>query len=261
MLSGIVAVVGAVTGVLSVVQFATRDTSSLATLTLSAAPVSRAATEFALPLSKLGAEFPVDSEPCGAVQRQWLNENATEVHRLFRIEMRNTASEGAMLALTDFRADATPTRAAEPSTVLVVCPTDAPASAVRAAGLTVDVPDTTARFRTLRGSTSAQPAPEIPVTWNLAPGESGTIDLELSAESATSGSIIVTMLSGRDQTTVPVAASDFELPGLWRHGDGFLAVGTEGLECRREGTAGAVPCDDADLADLTRARDTAFTAS
>jgi hypothetical protein len=176
--------------------------------------------------------------------------------------MRNNASEGAMLALVDFRAEVEAATATSPTHVLVLCPTDTPVTAVRAAALTVDRPEATARFRALRNTQQTQAVPDIPVSWNLAPGETGVLDIELSAELGTAGSLVVTALSGRDRSTVPIADSTFELPGLWRHGESYLLVGSDGFTCVREVPGGeSVTCDDEDSADLVRVRDAAYTAS
>ncbi len=261
-ISATIAVVGAVTGVVSVVQVMTRDTSGFHTLSLTATATTSGTTEFALPLSEIDAGFPASATPCGSEQLDWLEARAEPLERRLRIEMRNNASEGAMLALVGFRAEIESAKSDSTTHVLVLCPTDTPVTAVRAAALTVDTAEATARFRALRNTQQSQAIPDIPVSWNLAPGETGVLDIELSAERSTAGSLVVTALSGRDQSALPIVGSDFELPGLWRHGDSYLIVGAGGFECVREVPGGeAVGCDDEDTADLARVRDVAYSAS
>lgn len=250
-LSGTVAVVGAVTGVLSVIQPFGRDLSGLGTLSLTAVAVAGEKTEFALPISELN-DFPASETACSTEQLDWLNTHAKPLQQRFRVEMRNNASEGAMLALVDFRADQTQIEDAPATRVLVSCAPAALPTAVRAATIQVDVADATAQFHTLRNTQQAQASPEVPVSWNLAPGESGTLDIEVTAEHSTVGHLVATVLSSRKSSKVTIKGADFTLPGLWRHGEEYFVVGATGLECVTATAAKEGACTPADIAELAQ---------
>lgn len=248
--SVLVAVVGAATGVISVLPILFPDSSSIGTLTLAAEPDDSGPPEYALPLSDSGSGFPTAEEPCSAEQIAWLDEHAMPLQRQYMIDMRNTAGDGAMLALIDFRAagESQP----DPATnILVVCPADSESATVRAAALQVDDRSATARFSPVA---TAQAAPDVPVSWNLAPGETGRFQLILRASHGTAGTLEATALIGSDEETVQVVGSDFELPGLWQAGATYLRVGVGGLECVRDASGGAEACADAELAELELAR-------
>lgn len=254
LLSAVVAVVGAVTGVVSVVQVLTRDTSSANTLSVTSTVADTGAAEFALPLSEIDSDFPASAAPCGREQLDWLNKRAIPLERRLRITMRNNASEGAMLALVDFRANVEMKTSPSATHILVVCPTDAPTTAARAASLQVDDAKATARFRVLRSSQQTQAVPDVPVTWNLAPGETGVIDIELAAERGTTGTLVATMLAGRSESVVPIQGSAFELPGMWRHGLSYFTIGTTGFECVEDAANETLPCNDTDRSELEQLR-------
>ncbi len=257
-LSATVAVVGAITGVITVVSALTRDVSGFSSLSVTAAPSDSGVKEFALPLSFIDSDFPASDQPCSKEQLAWLDDHAEPVQRRFRVSMRNNAGEGAMLALVDFRADVKPDGTAPATHVLVVCAEDSVTPTARAAGLEVDLSDATARFRALGSSQQSQPIPDIPVSWNLAPGETGTLDIELSAEHSAKGALVVTALSGRDKSDVKIEGTEFTLPGFWRRGESYLLIGASGMECARNVTGLRDICTDDDLTDLRRARDAVY---
>lgn len=251
-ISGMVAIVAAITGVVSIVQVMDRDTSGLNTLELTASAVASDTNDFVVVVSDL-ERFPASDQPCDATQLAWLSKNAEPFHHRFRVEMRNSASEGAMLALLDFRAELNDNDGVDSpiAQILVSCPAEIPATAVRSAALAVDESGATARFRPLRNTTQAQAAPDIPVSWNLAPGETGILDIELSAAQRSSGRLVVTALNGRDRSTVAIESSDFEVPGVWRHGEVYLAVGPQRMECLRATAGEPEECTADDIAELS----------
>jgi hypothetical protein len=257
-ISGTVAVVGAVTGVISIVPILFPDSSGLGSLSVTAGADDSAPHEFALPFAALDSGFPIADVPCSGDQLAWLDEHATSIQRHFMIDMRNSASDGAMLALIDFRADVEYDASAA-TDVLVVCPTDTASATVKAAALAVDDRKATARFSAL--TAAGQPVPEIPVAWNLAPGETGRLQIVLTGERGTSGDLVVTALVGGDENTVPIDGPGFQLPGLWQAGAAYLRVGSAGLECVRPVSGDVVACADADLADLAHAKEAAYSRS
>lgn len=255
-LSGVVAVVGAATGIFTIVQSVTRDASSFDTLSISATAVNAGETEFALPLAQLGRDdFPAGVHACSPEQLEWLNSHALQLDRRLRVDMRNFASEGAMLALVDFRAEPEAGMGTSSTHILVSCPVESTVSVARAALLRVDAQGDTARFRPLPNSQSASSLPDVPVSWNLAPGESGVVDIKLASQQPLTGSLLVTVLSGREEADVPISGAAFDLPGLWKHGDVYLSVGETGLECVTETRGGPETCAESDVAALLEARD------
>jgi hypothetical protein len=131
-----------------------------------------------------------------------------------------------MLALTDFRA----VTSAAPGTALVRVVCESVVPDVRSARLFVDQPAATAFFG--GDAFGDGNRPDSPVPWNLAPGENGTIIIDLLATSASSGALEVTATSGRDAKTFEITGSDFQLPGLVAAGTRYLLVTADGFACR-----------------------------
>lgn len=221
----IVSAVSLATGVISVIPILTRDATGLGSLEVTAAPYEAGPPEFALEPAADLATFP-GGAACGPEQLAWFEANAQPLAHRFSLALGNRASEGSMLALTDFRAVAS--AASGDALVRVVC--DSVVPDVQSARLFVDQPAATAFFGsdTFGGGNR----PDSPVAWNLAPGENGTIIVDLLASSAASGALEVTAASGRDNKTFEITGSDFQIPGLVAAGTRYLLVTDDGLACR-----------------------------
>lgn len=232
--SGTIALVGTVASVISIIPILTRDATNFSHLTVSAVAVEDDVTEWALPPEALDLDFPAADEPCGASRIDWLKEHAKPLHRSFVVSARNSASEGAMLALTEFRSTEEGAAERGPVNVRLVCdPTGSPPEEVYYGRLLADEPTSEATQARVRSGDPASAIPEVPIAYNLAPGESGKIPLELFSRNPVSGKVQMTVLSRSESRTVEIDGSEFEMPALLYGGDMYLFTTAEGLECQR----------------------------
>lgn len=226
--AGLVAVIGATASVISVVQFMGRDASGFDTLALSAVPVTDNVTEWGVEPDAV-ASFPTDNAACGPAQRAWLEDNGVELDRRWSVTMGNTASEGAQLALGSFVAEVTETSAVDQPLLMVVCdPRQGASLPTQFARLDTD--GSPARYVRPVADGEA-PTTEAPVSWNLAPGETGIVGLNLYGATTVSGSLAVSVTSAGETRSVPVAGSEFTLPALFMGGEIMLFTDADGLRC------------------------------
>ena len=240
---GSIAFISFVTGVIGVWPILFRDASNFSSLTIAAAPYATGAAEFVLPAGTDVSTYPIGEAACSAAQLAWLTERAVPLERRWLLDLRNIASEGAMLALTRFEAVSEP--AAGDEGIRVVCDAAGTADRIQAARLTVDEPGATALFEASAFGVSNEAIPDVPVAWNLAPGESGNLVLDLAAIAPTSGTVQVTVHSGTEQRIVAIEGLAFTVPGMVDAGRRYLVAGAAGLECRVAGSE--EPCDPAVL--------------
>ncbi|MFF2371820.1 hypothetical protein [Agromyces sp. NPDC058110] len=221
----VVSAVSFATGIIGVMPILLRDATGLGSLEVTAAPFEGGPQEFALSPDADLTTFPVGSA-CDSEQLAWLASNAEPLAHRVAVDMGNRASEGSMLALTEFRA--VTAAATGDVRIRVVCETTTPN--VQSARLFVDQPSATAYFGgdTLGGDGR----PDSPVAWNLAPGENGTIVIDLLSATAVTGTLQLTAQSGKESTPVDVEGSDFALPGLVASGARFLLVTADGFTCQ-----------------------------
>lgn len=242
-LTTVISVIGAITGIISIWPILTRDASNFSHLVMAAEPVADGRTDWAIPVDALDGEFPVDGSACGTQQLEWFRAHAQPLQRRFMLTVRNTATEGAMLALTDFRAseDAQGDR----GTVMIraVCdPTGSLPSSMYYARLDADRSDTTARHVEVEAGAPAEAAPQIPLGYNLAPGESGKISLELFSRQPAAGTVTVSVLSGTEEREETIEGIDYDMPALLFGGDMFLVTTAEGWQCLRTDADRLIPC-------------------
>lgn len=224
----VISVVGTAAGVFGVVQAMTRDTTNFSHLQISAGPTEGATAEWAVPEDALD-RLP-DAGWCGEEMTSWLESNATPLRREVSIKLRNDATEGPMLALTDFRPVSTVAEKRGPLRVRLVCdPAGSIPSQIYHGRVDADK-GTTARHVRVSG-TGAEAAPPVPVAFNLAPGESGTIPVGLFSRMPVSGSLEATVLSGKEEKVVAIPGTEFELPALLFAGDMYLITTDAGLLC------------------------------
>lgn len=255
--SSAIAVVGAVASVVSVIPLLTQDPTNFSHLEISAQPSNEGPEEWALPPeSVVRLDFPADGAPCGAGQREWLTEHAVPLERRLSVEMRNTATEGPMLALADFKSSAEQSGERGALHVRLVCDPEGRIPEQEYFGrLHADKPSLAAKQVRLRADDLTTSIPEIPITFNLAPGESGQIPLELFSQNAVSGALEVSVLSRDEVRTVHVPGSKFTMPSLLFGGDMYLRTGPDGLVCRRNEPATTNSCTiDELLAEYAGAR-------
>ena len=241
--SGALALIGAVTGVISVIPILTRDATNFSHLEIAATPVAGEASEWALPVEALDLEFPVTGTACGPEQVSWLEANATRMQRSFMLNLRNVASEGAMLALTEFRSTAEGDEDRGPVKIRFVCdPSGVMPELLYYGKLLADDPSRDAVHVKLQTGAATNSSPEMPVAFNLAPGESGKIPLDLFSRNPVRGSVQATVLSRDEQRTVEIAGSEFEMPALLFGGEMFLFSSADGLSCYRAEVGALVTC-------------------
>lgn len=227
-------VVGAVTGVISVIPILTRDATNFSHLELVATPIVGEASEWAIPAEALDLDFPVTDTACGPEQLTWLEANAEPMQRSFMLTLRNVASEGAMLALTEFRSTAEGNEDRGPVKIRFVCdPSGAMPELLYYGKLLADDPSHDAVHVKLQAGAAPNSSPEMPVAFNLAPGESGKIPLDLFSRNPVRGSIQATVLSRDEQRAVEVEGSEFEMPALLFAGEMFLFSSADGPSCYR----------------------------
>ncbi|MFT4284086.1 MAG: hypothetical protein QM598_04560 [Protaetiibacter sp.] len=221
----VVSAVSFVTGVIGVLPILFRDATGLSSLEVSAQPYQAGPLEFALAPDADIASFPAGTA-CGPEQLAWLEANAEPLAHRLVLEMGNRASEGSMLALTGFRAVTAAT--AGETRVRVVC--DSLTPNVQSARLFVDQTAATAFFG--GDSLGGAGRPDSPVAWNLAPGENGTLVIDLLTATAATGTLQLTATSGKESTAVDVADSEFTLPALAASGARYLLATEAGFVCR-----------------------------
>lgn len=245
-IGAVIGVVGAVTGVISVWPILTANASGVDDLRLSASPYPAAVTEWALPLGADLSTYPSGGEGCTDERRAWLEERATPVHRSIVIDMRNVADSGPMLSISDVRLEGD-RFAGRASAVLVVCdPGAAPPQTLEAAELDASTADAVAVFSPEAYGIQQEGLPDLPVTWNLAPGETGLVVLRIGSSVAYEGTLTASVVDRGETTTVPILVDDAETlaaPALVELGVVHLLAGSE-LACVDERDPAAV-CDAA----------------
>ncbi|NLA64395.1 MAG: hypothetical protein GX862_00360 [Leucobacter sp.] len=242
-LSGTLAFVGAVTGVISIVPILTRDATNFSHLEIAAEPVASDTTEWAIPIEALDAEFPLGGVGCGPEQLEWLGTHAEPIQRSFMLNLRNSAREGAMLALTEFRSTTQGDEDRGAIRVRLVCaPSGVLPQSAYYAKLPADDPSAEAVHVRVEAGAAPNSSPEIPVAFNLAPGESGKVPIDLFSRNPVVGAMQVTVLSRDEARTVEIAGSEFEMPALLFGGEMFLFTTNEGLVCNRVESGTLLPC-------------------
>lgn len=232
--SGALAVVGAVTGVISVIPILTRDATNFSHLQIAAAPVTGDESEWAIAIDALDDSFPDTAAACGVDQLAWLKANGTPLKRSFMIDLRNVASEGAMLALTDFRSTEEGAEDRGPISVRFVCdPSGVPPKLLYYGKLLADDPSASATHVKLKAGADPNSSPEAPIAFNLGPGESGKLPLDLFSRNPVEGKVQVTVLSRDEQRTVEIEGSQFHMPALLFAGEMFLYTSSDGLICQK----------------------------
>jgi hypothetical protein len=220
--SAAVAIVGAITGVISVWPLIFRDATTLDSLVLSVEPAdSQLAPVFAVPVGSDWVSFPTSTSVCDAAQLAWLEANGTRLAERFLVSVTNSAHEGALMSLKEFRGVGSVV-AGPPTHVAVVCDqTGAGTSNIRAAGLDPGA-DGVAAFQ------QADPTlPDDPLVFTLAPGENGQFALSVRSSAAFSGTIAFTAAVGTETRQVELPIDTLELPAVAPIGfviiDGVLA--------------------------------------
>ncbi len=242
LLAGAITMAGTVASVIGVIPILTRDPSNFKHLEMSAEEIISNTSEWAVPptffededkLQDLEEAFEGGKDPCGTLQTGWLQDNTQQMQRNFTLNVRNSASEGPMLALTDFRSTASGAEERGPINVRLVCdPTGVLPHSLTFATVYADNPEQQSIITKIKAS-NQEHAPEIPLAWNLAPGESGTIPVSLSSRYPANGDLQTTVLSGDENRDIMIEGSSFSVPALLAGGDMYLFSSEDGLVCQR----------------------------
>lgn len=227
--SAIVGILGTVTGVIGVWPLIFRDATTLDSLTIEVESAeSPFSSMFAVPATAPWESFPTSSSFCDPAQRSWLETHGVLLERRFLVSVANTAQEGAMLSLKDFRGSGD-VASTPPTHIAVVCDeTGGGESGIRSA--LVDP----ASGRTAVYVQPDPTLPDNPLVFNLAPGENGQFALLVESSADFSGGIVFTeALGGATREVLLPLGGDLEQPGVapirFAVVDGDLAcVGVEG---------------------------------
>jgi|GEM_PF-1643366 len=238
----VVAVVGAVTGVIGVLPILFRDATTPDSLTVSLqAAEAELVSTFAIPLTADWSGFPTSATGCTAEQQAWLESTGLLLHERYLVTVGNRAAEGATLSLKDFRgkgeAASTP-----PQAIAVVCDrSGSGAAGMRAAKLDP------ASGRTAVYEQRDPSLPDNPLVFNLTPGESGDFALFVQSSADFTGELVFTASLGGESwpVTLPIEGG-VKVPGLATQ---RLTVAGERLAC-----IGSSECDPGKvIADLLAA--------
>jgi len=245
----VIGIVGAITGVISIWPIITANASGLDDLRLTATPYPETATEWALPVGSDLTTYPgAGAEGCTEDRQQWLEANATQIHRSLLIDMRNVADSGPMLSVSDVRIEGERYPHGE-TTVLVVCdPATTPPQPLEAAMLDASSGSSVAVFSAEAYGIQQEGLPDLPVTWNLAPGETGLVVLRVGSAVGYDGALTATVVDAGRTTDVEVAVEGIDAlaaPALVELGQVHLRAGSA-LTCIDERDPEAV-CDAAIL--------------
>jgi hypothetical protein len=207
--SAIVAVVGAVTGVIGVWPLIFRDATTLDSLVVSVeAADSPLAPVYAIPLDADWSSFPASSSVCDAGQLAWLDANGEVLAERFLVSVANSADEGALLSLKEFRGvgDVVP---GPPTHAAVICDqTGAGASNLRSAAIDPGA-------GTLAAYQQNDPSlPDNPLVFTLAPGENGQFVLFVRSSAAFTGHLSFAAALGTEVRQVELPTGELDLPGL-----------------------------------------------
>lgn len=242
-LTTLIAVVGTVASVVGVIQVLTRDTTNFSHLNISGEAVTGPRTDWAVSADKVDQIPTRENEACGAQQLEWLESNAQPLRRRYLLTVSNKATEGSMLALTSLRSVSEVAAERGEISVLFICdPSGMVGDRVYYGRIDADLPETAARHVQLEFGRPPKSSPEIPITYTLAPGESGQFAIELFSRSPAAGSLMISVLHRDELRDVEIEGSEFNLPSLLFAGDMYLATTTDGIVCRRANAGSLTDC-------------------
>ncbi len=245
-IAAVVSGISFVTGIVAVIPILTKDATKFDSLKIEAEEFRPAVLQFAVPVGAPFESFPTSTSlECGPDQQAWLARFGERYSSQFMITFQNNASEGAMLALANFRGVGE-RKMESTEAIRVECDTAGMApSKLLAARLELGVEGEIAYF-----DDSLLPQsdlPDAPVILNLAPGEGAQLLLQLRSGRRFTGDINVTVKSGADFRDVLVPlADDVTVPASIARGDVFLRVqGT--LDCVTHEDGVEADCSLADV--------------
>lgn len=227
-LSSIIAVVSLIVGVIAVVPILTRDATNFSALEVIVIPYPATSTDWAVPRTAPFNTFPAGAEDtCSDAQRDWLRTYGTQITSRILVDMRNTASEGPMLTVKDFRIEGERTDVS-PAAVRVICDTEPDSSVViQTARLKSTTDESRAVLQASAFGATTEGLKDTPVAWNLAPGETGLVIIELSAPTTLAGHLTATVLNSDEARHWGFDEFDIALTPLVEDGRVYLRAERE----------------------------------
>lgn len=223
-----------VIGIISIWPILFSDSSGTQSLDTTLKPYrAETVSHYALPLTAPVDTFPVGGPVCTSEQQEWLATYGVRFQRDYLVEVRNTASSGSSIALTNFHGagDSSDTSG---SAVIVECDVTGEAGVVTEPARLVLSSGEGAFFdKTIHGATG-QGQPNAPLAYNLRPGETGQIVLSIMSAKDFTGALAVAAAVGGDQVDVNIEGSTgtlLQIPGAMSPRTILVTVQDGGLKC------------------------------
>ena len=223
-----------VIGIISIWPILFSDSSGTQSLDATLEPYrAETVSHYALPLTAPVDTFPVGGPVCTSEQQAWLAAYGVRFQRDYLVEVRNTASSGSSIALTNFHGAGDSVNASG-SAVIVECDVTGESGVVTEPARLVLSSGEAAFFdKTIHGSTG-QGQPNAPLAYNLRPGETGQIVLSIMSAKDFKGALAVAAAVGGDQVDVTVEGPEgtlLEIPGAMSPRTILVTVQDGGLKC------------------------------
>lgn len=240
------AVLGAVIGVIQVWPLIFSDSSSLATLETGAKPYRPdEVAHYVLPLMTDFTDFPFAAAQCGDEQLNWLDSKGRRFQRDYVVQVRNTARSGSIIALQNFHAEGELAQQTE-GMILECDRLEGSGVVTEPAQLRLDT-DVAAYFDKSKLGNAGTGQPNMPLGYNLAPGETGQIVMSLSSIADFSGNLMVSGAVGKESRDFPIALEGGEqninFLGASTSHQVMLRVAAGRLECDVISTKESFVCD------------------
>jgi hypothetical protein len=202
-----------------------------------------------VPVSTDLTAFPAGSgDVCSAEQHAWLEANGAPITTQVLVDMRNTASEGPMLTLKDFSLSGERSTDGGAKSIRIACDTASPSPLrVQAARLDATSESGVAVFAAAAFGATNEGLPDTPAAWNLAPGETGQMVIDVFASVDVTGELQATVMSGDESRPAPLGekAAVHVVP-LIDGGRTYLRAGST-LACLTEVSGEALACDAGEI--------------
>jgi hypothetical protein len=169
-------------------------------------------TDFVLPFDAPLEEFPFElSTGCNGRQQSWLKEHGKVLQRAYGVEISNIAGDGAQLTVTDVRTDGQRSAAADP-VILIRCP-----GAAEGDFTELSINSDSDHPATVFDPETGQSGKHF--TFNLSPGETGTLLIRITGTENFSGKILANSTTGGKTETVvlplsPGGEQSLVVPGI-----------------------------------------------
>lgn len=243
-------VLGAVIGVIQVWPLIFSDSSSLNTLETVAKPYRPdEVAHYVLPLMTDFTDFPFADAQCGDEQLNWLDSKGRRFQRDYIVQVRNTAQSGAIIALQNFHAEGDLAQQNE-GMILECDRLEGSGVVTEPAQLRLDT-DVAAYFDKSKLGNAGTGQPNMPLGYNLAPGETGQIVMSLSSIADFSGTLMVSGAVGKESGNLPIALEGGEkninFLGASTSHQVMLRIAAGRLECDVISTKESFVCDISQL--------------